>query len=69
MIRKILLLISLVVIVLWFAGAHFIKGRLISAITELSSDNVKISYQEIAVSGFPLAWEVEFLSPKVTVVD
>ena len=69
MIRKILLLTAVVVVALWLTGAHLVKGNLILAIKDLSSDNIKFSYQDTKLSGFPFNWEVKFLSPKITIID
>ena len=69
MIRKILLLTVVVVVALWLTGAHLIKGKLILAIEDLNSDNIKFSYQDAKLSGFPFNWEVKFLSPKIAIID
>lgn len=69
MIRKILILSLLIAITLWFVGAHLIKRELIESIERINSDNIKFSYQDTMVSGFPFCWEVKLLKPKITIVD
>jgi hypothetical protein len=69
MIRKIALFFVVTFVTLWFFGAHLVKNKLISAISELESDNIKISYQDTKISGFPFYWQVTFISPKVSVID
>ena len=69
MIRKIILLTIAVLIVMWFAGAHLIKNKLLLIVEEASSDNIKFSYQDTKISGFPFSWQVNFISPKLTLIE
>lgn len=59
----------IVFVTLWFFGAHLVKNKLISFIGELESDNIKISYQDTKISGFPFYWQITFISPKVSLID
>ena len=54
---------------MWFTGAHLIKNKLIRIAEEASSDNIKISYQDVKISGFPFNWQVSFVSPKLTFIE
>jgi len=68
-IRKIILFIIVALVVTWLAGAHIIKNRLIMIAEDASSDNIKFSYQDTKISGFPFSWQVTFISPKLTITD
>jgi hypothetical protein len=68
-IRKVILFLIIVLVTLWFFGAHLVKNKLLAAAHELESDNIKISHQGTKISGFPFFWQVEFLSPKISFVD
>lgn len=54
---------------MWFAGAHLIKNKLLLIAEEASSDNIKFSYQDTNISGFPFNWQVNFISPKLTLIE
>lgn len=65
MIRKIIFFIILIFTFCWFAGAYYIKNSTNNLITNLESDNIKISYQNIEVLGFPGLWQIKFTEPKI----
>lgn len=69
MIRKILLFCILVVVALWVAGAHLIKGKIIDALSQYNSDNIKIQFQDTKIFGFPFDWKIKLISPKITIVN
>lgn len=69
MIRKILIFLIFIFIVFWVGGAHLMKSKVSSLIKGTGSDNIKISYSDIKVSGFPLVWKVQLLEPKITLTD
>lgn len=69
MIRKIAIFSIAAFVVLWIAGAHLVKGRVIFLIKARESDNIKFAYEDIKASGFPFAWRVKIISPKFTVTD
>jgi len=68
-IRKILFLIFLFYTIAWFAIAYTFKNNMTALIKNTESDNVKISYDAISVSGYPLAWEIRVLEPIVKIID
>lgn len=45
------------------------KSKVVSLIKDFESDNIKISYSDIKVSGFPFVWEVKILDPKISLTD
>ena len=69
MIRKVILFLIIVLVTLWFFGAHLVKNKLLSAAHEFESDNIKISHQGTKISGFPFFWQVDFISPKISLID
>ncbi|MDG1436245.1 MAG: hypothetical protein P8P83_00400 [Rickettsiaceae bacterium] len=69
MIRKIILLISATLIIMWLVGAHVIKNKLISVISGINSDNIKFTYEDTRISGFPFNWQVSFISPKLIIIE
>lgn len=69
MIRKVILFFIIVLVTLWFFGAHLVKNRLLDAVHEFESDNIKISHQGAKISGFPFFWQVDFISPKISLID
>lgn len=69
MIRKIALAFIILFVVSWMALAHFARFKVISFINNSQTDNVKISYTDSSISGFPFGWKVRFVSPKITIID
>lgn len=69
MIRKILLFISLAFVITWFSVAYLLKSKVLLLIENSRSDNVKISYDEIQISGFPSLWKIKLVTPKITIID
>ena len=69
MIRKILLFIALSFSIAWFAGAYLIKSKVVSLIRNSNSENVKLLYNDIKVSGFPLAWKINLIEPKIIFIN
>ncbi len=69
MIRKILLFIALVYITLWFAVAYVLKGNVVALIKHSETDNIKITYKEIKVSGFPARWHIKLVEPKIQFIN
>ncbi len=68
MIRKILFFIILVFTITWFAIAYTIKNNVVNLIKTLGSDDVKISYDHIQISGYPaMSWDVHIFDPKITI--
>lgn len=68
MIRRVLLLAVILAVLFWVIGAHLAKWRVIGFMDNIDSENVKISYKEAIISGFPLAWKIKLLEPKITIV-
>ena len=69
MIRKIALAFIILFVVSWMALAHFARFKVISFINNSQTDNVKISYTDSSISGFPFGLKVRFVSPKITIID
>ncbi|WP_375327213.1 hypothetical protein [Candidatus Tisiphia endosymbiont of Nemotelus uliginosus] len=69
MIRKILISIFLLYSLVWFATAHIIKGNIVTAIHNSETDNVKLSYKQIKISGFPGRVQVHLTEPKIQFID
>ncbi len=69
MIRKVLVFIILVFTAGWFTGAYFLKSRLALLVNNLESDNIKIAYEDIKVSGFPKLWKITLVSPKIKIIN
>lgn len=69
MIRKIILFITLAFSVLWFAGAYLIKNRVALIIQQLETDNLKISYDKLTISGFPKIWKIEIIGPHIKLIE
>ncbi len=69
MIRKIILAFILLFVLTWIIFAHFAKSKLISLINNSQTDNIKIYYKDINISGFPFDWKIKFTSPKLTIID
>jgi hypothetical protein len=68
-IRKILFFTSLVFTIFWFSVAYVLKSKTSSLIKNSESDNIKISYHTIQVSGFPYLWQIKIISPVITFID
>ncbi|GAB4170883.1 MAG: hypothetical protein Tsb006_8080 [Rickettsiaceae bacterium] len=45
-----------------------VKSRIIRLVEDLNSDNIKITFQDTAISGFPFSWHIKFIAPKITIV-
>ena len=69
MIRKIAIVFVALFVVSWIALAHFAKSKVTLFISNLQTDNAKISYSDASISGFPFAWKVRLASPKITIID
>ena len=69
MIRKILFLTVLVFVISWFSVAHVLKSKTLVLIKNSESDNIKISYENIQVYGFPYLWKIKIIAPAITFID
>ncbi|MCC8417582.1 MAG: hypothetical protein LN588_03630 [Rickettsia endosymbiont of Bryobia graminum] len=68
MIRKILISIFLLYILIWFATANIIKSNIVNTIDNSQTDNLKISYNQVKVAGFPGRLKISLLEPKVKLI-
>jgi len=59
-IRRALLLISVLYILIWFLAAHLIKNEAVKGVSRISNDNIRLSYDKVNVSGFPFFWRLRF---------
>jgi hypothetical protein len=50
-------------------SAHLIKYNTVKFIENSDTDNIKISYDKVAISGFPFAWNIVFHSMKITSIE
>ncbi|HJK86829.1 MAG TPA: hypothetical protein QKA08_03560 [Candidatus Megaira endosymbiont of Nemacystus decipiens] len=66
---KALILSIVLYISLWCLSAHCIKKNTVQFVNELNTDNIKFSYDQISVSGFPFFWIVNIDTPKVTSIS
>jgi len=68
-IRKTLFFGLVLVAVIWLAGAHYIKSKLLESLESIESDNIKISYADAKIGGSPFSWKIIFKEPKITLVN
>lgn len=68
-IRKIILAFIVLFVLTWIVMAHMAKSKVISFINNSQGDNIKISYSDASVAGFPFSWTVRFAAPKITIID
>lgn len=69
MIRKILFFICLIYTIIWFGIAYTIKSNIVNTIKNSETDNTKISYSQIKVSGFPIRFQIRLVEPKIKFID
>jgi hypothetical protein len=50
-------------------SAHLIKYHTVKFIENSDTDNIKISYDKVAISGFPFAWNIIFHSMRITSIE
>ena len=50
-------------------SAHLIKYNTVKFIENSDTDNIKISYDKVAISGFPFSWNIIFHSMKITSIE
>ncbi len=69
MIRKILFLTGLIFAIFWFSVAHVLQSKTLALIKNSESDNIKISYENVQVYGFPYLWKIKIIAPTITFID
>ena len=69
MIRKIALALVVLFVLTWIVLAHFAKSKIVSFVNNSQTDNIKISYSDASIAGFPFGFQVRFASPKITIID
>ena len=69
MIRKIALTLVVLFALIWIVLAHYAKSKIVSFINNSQTDNIKISYSDASIAGFPFDWKVRFAAPKITIID
>ncbi len=69
MIRKILFLSIVLIAIVWLAGAHYIKNKVLDSLDSLGSDNIEVSYSDTSIGGFPFLWSFTLLEPKITLIN
>jgi len=50
-------------------SAHLIKHNTVKLIENIDTDNIKISYDKVGITGFPFAWKIIFSSMKITSIE
>jgi hypothetical protein len=68
-IRKVILLIVLGFSIFWFAIGYGLKHFVASKLQEVNSDNFKISYTNLNLSGFPKFWKINVNDIKITTIN
>lgn len=69
MIRKSIFCIITLAIILWLAGAYYIKNKLLAALNSSIDSNINISYKDSSIGGFPFNWKISIKEPKFTLVS
>lgn len=69
MIRRILFFIAIIYTGLWFTGAYLIKEKVVHLVNGLGSDNIKVSFADVKISGFPGNWAINLMAPKLTFIN
>jgi hypothetical protein len=68
-IRKILLCIVLIYTAAWFAIAYTLKGNVVGLVKRSETDNIKVTYTKVDVSGFPARWHIKLIEPKIQFIS
>lgn len=69
MIRKILFCILTLAIVVWLAGAYYIKSKLLESLNAVADVNVDFSYKDSSIGGFPFNWKISIKEPKIALIS
>jgi phage antirepressor YoqD-like protein len=69
MIRKIFFFVLLVYTTIWFSVAYTVKNKIVDIINNSETDNIKLSYSQIKVSGFPTQMKIALIEPKIKFID
>lgn len=69
MIRKSLFCIITLAIIIWLAGAYYIKNKLLSELNSSINSNISFSYKDSSIGGFPFNWKISIKEPKLTLVS
>lgn len=69
MIRKSLFCIITLAIIVWLAGAYYIKNKLLESLNSSADNNISFSYKDSSIGGFPFNWKVSIKEPKITLIS
>lgn len=69
MIRKSLFCIITLAIIVWLAGAYYIKNKLLVSLNSSVDSNINFSYKDSSIGGFPFNWKVSIKEPKLTLIS
>ncbi len=69
MIRKSLFCIITLAIIVWLAGAYYIKNKLLESLNSSADNNINFSYKDSSIGGFPFNWKVSIKEPKITLIS
>lgn len=56
-------------IIIWLAGAYYIKNKLLSVLNSLKDSNISFSYEDSSIGGFPFNWKISIKEPKLTLIS
>ena len=69
MIRKLLFCIITLAIIVWLAGAYYIKSKLLESFNSLADSNISFSYKDSSIGGFPFNWKISVKEPKFALIS
>lgn len=69
MIRKILFCIITLAIVVWLAGAYYIKSKLLESLAAMENSNIDFFYRDSSIGGFPFSWKISIKEPKIAFIS
>ena len=69
MIRKILFCIVTLAIIIWLAGAYYVKSKLLESLNAMVDSNIDFSYSDSSIGGFPFNWKISIKKPKIALIS
>lgn len=69
MIRKILIAVFLLYTLIWLLAAYTAKNNIVNIVNNLGKDNIKLSYSQVRISGFPFHMRINLVDPKIQFID
>jgi len=56
-------------IIIWLAGAYYIKIKLLGSLNPSVDSNISFSYKDSSIGGFPFYWKISVKEPKITLIS